>query len=84
MQVSGLPGDSAHFNGDWLACAGAAQAGIYGNSPEEAMYPFTRKDSTGKTIDGRKIYTLTLAAGPASSRGRVLVGDLSIRQCCLE
>ncbi|SED40226.1 Uncharacterized conserved protein [Rhizobiales bacterium GAS191] len=62
-QVSGLPGDSAHFNGDWLGRAAAAQAGIYGNSPEEATYPFTRKDSTGKTIDARKAYTLTFPAG---------------------
>jgi hypothetical protein len=31
--VSGLPGDSAHYNGDWLGRAVAAQAGIYGNSP---------------------------------------------------
>jgi hypothetical protein len=63
-QVSGLPGDSAHFNGDWLARAAAAQAGIYGNSPEEAMYPFTRKDSTGRTLDGGKNnYTITFPAG---------------------
>jgi hypothetical protein len=61
--VSGLPGDSAHYNGDWLARAVAAQAGIYGNSPEEAMYPLTRKDSTGKTIDcSRNNYTLTFPA----------------------
>ena len=53
----GAPGDSAHYNGDWLARAVAAQAGIYGNSPEEAMYPFTRKDVTGKAIDGRKTIT---------------------------
>ena len=62
-QVSGLPGDSARFNGDWLGRAVAAQAGIYGNSPEEAMYPFTRKDSTGKTIDGRNACTLTFPVG---------------------
>jgi hypothetical protein len=61
-QVSGLPGDSAHYNGDWLARAVAAQAGIYGNSPEEAMYPFTRKDSTGRTLDGRNNYTLAFPA----------------------
>ena len=62
--VSDAPGDSAHYNGNWLARAVAAQAGIYGNSPEEAMYPFTRKDSTGKTLDGSKSnYTLTFAAG---------------------
>ena len=61
-QISGAPGDSAHYNGDWLARAVAAQAGIYGNSPEEAMYPFTRKDVTGRAIDGRKNYTLTFPA----------------------
>jgi len=61
--VSDVPGDSAHYNGDWLARAAAAQAGIYGNSPEEAMYPFTRKDSTGNALDGvRNNYTLTFAA----------------------
>jgi hypothetical protein len=59
-----LPGDSAHYNGDWLARAVAAQAGIYGNSPEEATYPFTRKDSTGKTIDcSQGTYTLTFPDG---------------------
>jgi hypothetical protein len=62
--VSGLPGDSAHYNGDWLTRAAAAQVGIYGNSPEEAMYPFTRKDSTGGTLDGSKHnYTITFPAG---------------------
>jgi hypothetical protein len=61
--VSGLPGDSAHYNGDWLARAMAAQAGIYGNSPEEATYPFTRQDVAGKPLDGsKKNYTLTFAA----------------------
>jgi hypothetical protein len=63
-QVSGLPGDSAHYNGDWLMRAAAAQAGIYGNSPEEAMYPFTRTDGAGQELDGSKhAYTLTFAKG---------------------
>ncbi len=61
--VSGLPGDSAHYHGDWLARAVAAQAGIYGISPEEAMYPFTRKDSTGRTLNGGNNYTITFPAG---------------------
>jgi hypothetical protein len=61
-QISGLPGDSAHYNGDWLTRAVAAQAGIYGNSPEEAMYPFTTKDGTGKKLDGRNNYTITFPA----------------------
>jgi hypothetical protein len=62
-RVSGLPGDSAHYNGDWLKRAVAAKAGIYGNSPEEATYPFTRIDSDGQTLDGSKNnYTLTFPA----------------------
>ena len=63
-QVSGLPGDAAHYNGDWLMRAAAAKAGIYGNSPEEAMYPFTRTDGAGQELDGSKHgYTLTFAKG---------------------
>ncbi|UGY08585.1 DUF1254 domain-containing protein [Phyllobacterium pellucidum] len=63
-RLSGLPGDSAHYNGDWLKRAVAAQAGIYGNDPEEATYPFTRVDSDGQTLDGSKHnYTLTFPAG---------------------
>jgi len=63
-RVSGLPGDSAHYNGDWLKRAVAAKAGIYGNSPEEATYPLTRIDSDGQTLDGSKSsYTLTFPPG---------------------
>jgi hypothetical protein len=63
-RVSGLPGDSAHYNGDWLMRAAAAKAGIYGNSPEEAMYPITRADGAGQELDGSKhAYTLTFAKG---------------------
>src|ERR1700732_5364634 len=47
-RVSGLPGDSAHYNGDWLMRAAAAKAGIYGNDPAEATYPITRIDSDGQ------------------------------------
>jgi len=62
--VFGAPGDSAHYNGDWLRRAVAAQAGIYGNSPEEAMYPFTRKDGSGNELDAsKKNYTITFPAG---------------------
>jgi hypothetical protein len=61
--VGGLPGDSAHYNGDWLSRAVAAQAGIYGNSPEEATYPFTRKDVSGNTLNGSHKYTITFPAG---------------------
>ena len=62
--VSGLPGDAAHFNGDWLMRAAAAQAGIYGNSAEEATYPFTRKDGAGQALNGAgNNYSLTFPAG---------------------
>jgi hypothetical protein len=63
-RVSSLPGDSAHYNGDWLMRSTTAQAGIYGNDAAEAMYPFTRVDSDGQTLDGSKSnYTLTFPPG---------------------
>jgi len=63
-RVSSLPGDSAHYNGDWLKRAIAAQAGIYGNDAVEAMYPITRTDGEGQPLDGNKHnYTLTFPAG---------------------
>src|SRR5437016_4544638 len=63
-RISSLPGDSAHYDGDWLKRAVAAQAGIYGNDGAEAMYPFTRADGDGKTLDGSKnSYTLTFPPG---------------------
>jgi hypothetical protein len=63
-QVSSIPGDSAHYNGDWLLRAVAAKAGIYGNDAVEAMYPLTRSDGDGQTLDGSKNkYTLTFPAG---------------------
>ena len=63
-RVSSIPGDSAHYNGDWMKRAVAAQAGIYGNDAVEAMYPLTRQDSSGQTLDGSKHnYALTFPAG---------------------
>lgn len=63
-KVSPIPGDMAHYNGNWLARAVAAQAGIYGNDAAEAMYPLTRNDGDGRALDGTKYsYTLTFPAG---------------------
>jgi hypothetical protein len=64
-RVGGLAGgDSASFNGNWLNRAGVAKAGIYANDPAEAMYPNTRKDTEGETLDTSKHnYTLTFPAG---------------------
>ncbi|MBS0562516.1 MAG: DUF1254 domain-containing protein [Proteobacteria bacterium] len=59
-RVTPIPGSPEGYNGDWMLRAVAAKAGIYGNSTEEATYPFTRQDATGETLDGSKgRYTLT-------------------------
>ncbi len=63
-KVGSLQGDSAFYKGDWLKRAAAAKAGIYGNDAIEAMYPMTRVDANGETLDGSKHnYTLTFASG---------------------
>jgi len=63
-KVGSVFGDAAFYNGDWLKRAAAAKGGIYGNDGIEAMYPMTRADTTGATLDGSKHnYTLTFPAG---------------------
>jgi hypothetical protein len=55
-------GDRKFYNGNWLLRAAAAKAGIYGNDAVEAVYPMTRSDGAGQTLDGSKNqYTLTFA-----------------------
>ncbi|MGB0134257.1 DUF1254 domain-containing protein [Dokdonella sp.] len=57
-------GNRAFFNGDWMLRAAGAKAGIYANDAVEAVYPFTRIDETGATLDASKHdYTLTFNAG---------------------
>jgi hypothetical protein len=59
-KIGALFGDRLFYSGDWLKRAAAAKAGIYGNDAAEAVYPFTRVDSDGQTLDGSKHkYTLT-------------------------
>ena len=61
-QVGAAQGDRSFYKGDYLLLAAAAKVGIYGNNPEEATYPVTRKDGTGAVLDGSKHnYTLTFA-----------------------
>ncbi len=63
-KVGAIFGDRAFYSGDWLKRAAAAKGGIYGNDAVEAMYPMTRLDATGETLDGSKHnYTLTFPAG---------------------
>jgi hypothetical protein len=62
-RVGSAFGDRDFFHGDWLLRAAAAKSGIYGNSADEAMYPLTRVDATGATLDGSQHnYTLTFPA----------------------
>jgi hypothetical protein len=78
-RVGSLPGDRAHYNGDWLLRSTPAKAGIYGNDAVEAMYPLTRNDADGQPLDGSKAdYTLTFAAGqfpPVNSFWSVTIYD---------
>lgn len=58
--VAKLNNTRADVNGDWLRRAGVAQAGIYANDFEEALYPMTRVDATGAKLDGATgSYTIT-------------------------
>ncbi|HUO52047.1 MAG TPA: DUF1254 domain-containing protein [Gemmatimonadaceae bacterium] len=63
-RISAVFGDRAFYQGDWLKRAAAARAGIFGNNADEAMYPMTKTDTAGKTLDGHTMnYTLTFAKG---------------------
>ena len=63
-RVASIPGSPEAYDGDWMQRAVVAKAGIYGNSTEEAAYPFTREDATGAKLDGSTgRYTLTFGPG---------------------
>ena len=79
--VGAFFGDQAFYKGDWLMRAGAAKGGLYGNDAVEAMYPYTRVDGDGETLDASKHnYTITFPAGRAAAGQRLLVGDDVRRQ----
>jgi len=67
-------GDRQNYAGDWTLRAAAAMAGIYGNSPAEAVYPLLATDSDGNKPDcSKNRYTLTFPAGqlpPATRSGQ--------------
>lgn len=59
-QIGAAAGGRAFFDGNWALRAAGSKLGIYGNSEDEATYPFTRKDANGVPLDGSKhAYTLT-------------------------
>jgi len=63
-RVGSAAGDRAFFNGNWALRAAGAKLGIYGNSQEEAVYPFALKDLNGHVLDGgRHNYTMTFGPG---------------------
>ncbi|MFM2198121.1 MAG: hypothetical protein RLZZ505_1553 [Verrucomicrobiota bacterium] len=78
-QVGSAFGDRDFYKGDWLLRAAAAQAGIFGNTAEEALYPMCRWLPDGEIIDTSKHnYTLTFPAGqlpPANAFWSVTMYD---------
>jgi hypothetical protein len=63
-KIGSVFGDRTFYNGDWLKRAAAAKGGIYGNDAVEAVYPMTRSDAKGETLDGSKHnYILTFPPG---------------------
>ena len=63
-QVGSAAGSRAFYDGNWVLRSAAAKLGIYGNSEEEAVYPFTRNDANGIPLDGAKhTYQMTFAPG---------------------
>ena len=74
-QVGSAFGNREFYKGDWLLRAAAAQAGIFGNNAEEAVYPMTRWLPDGEIIDTAKHnYTLTFPAEQLPPAKCVLVG----------
>jgi hypothetical protein len=82
-RVTPIPGSPEGYNGDWMLRSVAVKAGIYGNTTEEATYPFTKQDVTGEALDGSKgRYTLTfgpnqLPRSTPSGRSRCITGRTS-------
>jgi hypothetical protein len=63
-QIGSAAGSREFYKGNWALRAAAAKLGIYGNSEAEAVYPFTRHDANGITLDGAKhTYQMTFPAG---------------------
>jgi len=56
-------GTRAYLKNNYLYRMAGAVIGIYGNSKEEATYPFFSAGSDGKPLDGSKRYTVRFAPG---------------------
>lgn len=58
-----LFGTREYLKNNYLYRMAAAVLGIYGNSKQEAMYPFFTVDGAGRKLDGAHRYTLRFAPG---------------------
>jgi hypothetical protein len=58
-----------NYGTDYTLRAGIAFVGFGANLPEDGYYPFLVQDSTGKTLDGGKKYTITFAKGQLPPAG---------------
>ena len=58
-----LFGTRQFLKNNYLYRMAAAAVGIYGNSKEEAMYPFYPVDAAGNKLDGANKYTVRFAPG---------------------
>jgi hypothetical protein len=56
-------GTRQYLKNDYLYRMGAAVLGIYGNSKQEALYPWYYVDATKQKLDGTNRYTLRFAPG---------------------
>lgn len=56
-------GTREYLRNNYLYRFAAAVIGIYGNSKEEALYPYYGVDSEGRPLDGANRYTLRFAPG---------------------
>ena len=51
-------GTREYLKNNFLSRAAAAKVGLFGNSREEALYPFYRTDAEGQELSGADAYTL--------------------------
>jgi hypothetical protein len=58
-----------NYGTDYKLRAGISFVGFGANLPEDGYYPFLVQDSTGKTLDGGKKYTITFPKGQLPPAG---------------
>ena len=58
-----IPGAAGTYGTDYLGRALIAAFGWPANLPQDAIYPYTMEDGTGRTLSGTNRYTLTFPKG---------------------